>query len=410
MTFLRKVTSVLKERRKEAGLLLPAVLSLVAVTTFFITVKLASAEGGDFPAHIAFANMFFDGQTAITGYEPAFYWVYGLFARVFHIPDIYACAYANTVFSLLCAVSVYAVIGVFSKASRTERALATLFMMFFGPLYFAGLNGTNYYLGTYSFNTWHNPTNNSVKFIAVLTFYLFIVAFHMDEAEKIPILGRMAGKRALDVTVSILTCVSVWLKPSFFQVFAPALAVCFVMDFVQNRRSFKRYVREAIVFIPPALLILYQMKTLFFSEAPSGGGVEIAFLDVWSYWSPHVLLSVLAVTAFPIWVTAFCGSGSGMTGIMKYSWIFYVISCCKFAFLAEVGNRRYHGNFGWGMCLGIGIVTLSALMRFINYVHLEREDGRYRAAVFIGAALLSMQFFLGIWYYWRVLTTPVQCF
>lgn len=260
----------MKERRKEAGLLLPAVLSLVAVTTFFITVKLASAEGGDFPAHIAFANMFFDGQTAITGYEPAFYWVYGLFARVFHIPDIYACAYANTVFSLLCAVSVYAVIGVFSKASRTERALATLFMMFFGPLYFAGLNGTNYYLGTYSFNTWHNPMNNSVKFIAVLTFYLFIVAFHMDEAEKIPILGRMAGKRALDVTVSILTCVSVWLKPSFFQVFAPALAVCFVMDFVQNRRSFKRYVREAIVFIPPALLILYQMKTLFFSEAPSG--------------------------------------------------------------------------------------------------------------------------------------------
>ena len=67
-------------------------------------------------------------------------------------------------------------------------------------------------------------------------------------------------------------------------------------------------------------------------------------------------------------------------------------------------------SFGWGMCLGIGIVTLSALMRFINYVHLEREDGRYRAAVFIGAALLSMQFFLGIWYYWRVLTTPVQCF
>lgn len=67
------MTSMLKERRKEADLLLPAVLSLVAVTTFFITVKLASAEGGDFPAHIAFANMFFDGQTAIIGYEPAFY-------------------------------------------------------------------------------------------------------------------------------------------------------------------------------------------------------------------------------------------------------------------------------------------------------------------------------------------------
>lgn len=400
---------MLKERRKEADLLLPAVLSLVAVTTFFITVKLASAEGGDFPAHIAFANMFFDGQTAIIGYEPAFYWVYGFFARVLHIPDIYACAYANTVFSLLCAVSIYAVIGVFSKASRTERALATLFMMFFGPLYFAGLNGTNYYLGTQSFNTWHNPTNNSVKFISVLIFYLFAVVFRMDEAEKMPIFGRMVGKRALDVAVSVLTCVSVWLKPSFFQVFAPALAVYFVTDFIQTRRSFKRYIREAAVFVPPAFLILYQMKTLFFSGAPSGG-VEIAFLDVWSHWSPHILLSILAVTAFPILVSVFCRSGPEMNRIMMRSWVFYAVALLELAFLAETGNRRYNINFGWGMCLAIGIITLSALMQFISYLHLDREDRGYRLTVFAGMMLLSMQFFLGIWYYWRVLTTPVQCF
>ena len=151
------------------------------------------------------------------------------------------------------------------------------------------------------------------------------------------------------------------------------------------------------------------MKTLFFSGAPSGG-VEIAFLDVWSHWSPHILLSILAVTAFPILVSVFCRSGPEMNRIMMRSWVFYAVALLELAFLAETGNRRYNINFGWGMCLAIGIITLSALMQFISYLHLDREDRGYRLTVFAGMMLLSMQFFLGIWYYWRVLTTPVQCF
>jgi len=386
-------------------------MAVVFLTMFALACIIAQKENNDIVAHTQEANLFFEGSRGAS--NPGFYLIYGLFSCLLQLPDLTAAAAAMALCALLCALVVYAVTSrIMGEALGTAgKCLVVLFMHFFGPLWFPAFEGA-YMIGQGTFNVWHNPTNTAVKFLAVAVFFLFVRSFHMGEDEKLTLLGKQIGKRGVDALLCVGTTLSLVIKPSFFQVFAPTLAIIFVLDFLTARRSLVRYVREGILYVPAAAIILWQTVSIFFTGGNEESGMEIAFLEVWEAQSPNVALSILAVAAFPLFVAIFCEKNLFKNKMLLYALIFYVVAVLEAALLAEVGWRRYHGNFFWGMNLSIGIVFLAAILTFLRYRHAHKGDRKWHVRVkrLIGSILLLLHFGEGLAYYLVLLVYPAQCF
>lgn len=399
-------------------LFFPSILSIIGIASFILYLELIS-RGSDITTHITWANQYFDGTLTrvYPSLYPAFYWLYRVFNSVFHVPDNYAGAYASTVYSLLCAIAIYIVISAVFRNKRyiTEKtkSMIVLFMMFFGPVYLPGFNGSRYYLGQGTFNTWHNPTNNSVRFLTVVIFFLYLYRFfYMKEAKAVCLYNRKIYWWQIDIILGILIWISLWFKPSFFQVFAPTMGICILFDVVKNgltRNGIKRLLQAMFVFIPGTLWMLHQARVIFFSgEAQME--MEIAPFDVWGHYSSNIPLSILCAVSFPIYVVLFCRSNSKQKSILNTSIVLYCVSCMEFALFAVAGSGKYAADFMWGMNLSIGIVFLGAMIEFIQYIYESKNSVRININVFFGFLLLSLHFFWGVWYYLMLNAGGPQCF
>jgi len=384
------------------------IMVIVGSTMYALSLKQYTIIS-DLEEHIQSANDMLAGTVRIS--YPGWHLMYGFFNRCFGIPENHSAALANTCFSLLCAAAIYWCSNSMGKLEPAVKCCIVLVMTFVGPIYFP-VFGENYYLGQGSFNAWHSPTNNAVKFLAVLVFYLFVYTFHVKDA-SITIAGKACKKTFLQVLLGMATALSLFFKPSFFQVFAPMLAVVFVVDFICERRPLKDYICAGAVYLPSVAIILYQMvDNLLSTEAISkGGGMEIAFLEVWSKYSNNILLSIVAASAFPIFVCVFCERNLFKNKVLLYSWILYGISILEYLFLAEAGERKYHGNLSWGMNIAIGIVFLSSILTFIRYI---RDNGQIKSKHVtvksaVGTCLLLLHFVEGMWcWYYLMFVTRNQ--
>ena len=393
-------------------LALPLTLSFVGFMVYNISMKFMFSNGGDLNKHIIFAKQLFEGTRKAA--TPVYYLTWGFFNKFLGISDKFAAAYADAFFAILCAVTIYAIAKIFLKQNLNEwgYCIVVIYMMFFGPLYFNSFS-KNYYLGQGTFNTWHNPTNNSVKFISLIIFFLFVYVFNLRESKKVSVFGTSwDNKIALNIMIGVLTLISVLVKPSFFQVMAPTVAIVYLIDLIQKRKSLLYYIKNGFVFLPACGLILYQMMIQFFTEDKIRGGVEIALFDVWRYYSPNVLISIILAIAFPIFVLLICYKGFFKNKYLTTAFIFYGVSAIEFAAFAEISGR-YSANFIWGMNLAIGILFLSSIFKFLDYCIINQNSDKkvVNGCVFIGYTLLSLHFLWGVWYYWQLMIRPgVQCF
>ncbi|PHV70169.1 hypothetical protein CS063_11875 [Sporanaerobium hydrogeniformans] len=404
----------MKEENFNEKIALPATLSFIAFMVYNLSIKFISSAHGDIFKHIEYAEKMFEGTYKTA--TPIYYFVWGFFNKVLCIEKNISAAYADVFFSILCAISIYLITRLFLKDSLGEwgRCLVVIFMTFFGPLYFPSFS-SNYYLGQGTFNTWHNPTNNSVKFIAISALFLFIYYFNMDENEKIFFRGKNISKRSfLNIIVGLLSFISVFIKPSFFQVFAPTIVIVYLIDWIRTKRNIIFYIKDGVVFIPATLVIFYDVFFLFFSSTRTRGGIEIAPLDVWNYYSPNIIISILITITFPLFTIFLKSSKQQSKNINYIPFIFYIVALLEFALLAE-HTGRYSGNFMWGMNLGIGILFLYSIFKFIKYNKEYSTNSkiitRIYIYIFIGYVLLASHFLWGIWYYFQLLVRPMtQCF
>ena len=389
-------------------LYLPVVLLLSFLASYLLAYAMANKSWTDIAIHMEMANAFLDGRDPNA--YPGFYLVFGLFSRICGIPEAHAAAAALGLFSVFTGIAAYIISGCVLGWNKPERVrcLIVLFISFFGPLY---LGGENYYLGQGSFNAWHNPTNSGVKFFALVCFFLFVYAYQMKEGDTVAVLGKQLKRVHLYILIVILTCCSMVFKPSFFQVFAPFLAAIYGLDFLMKKRSFKSCVMDALLFIPAVALILYQM----FAEiggGESGGGMFISFARGWSYHTDNIFRSIMANAIFPLFVCLFCEKKIFKNKILLYSMMFYAVCLGEALFLAESGPRISHGNFLWGMDLGIGVIFIGSILCFVTYCwKTEKNDAPAQKAVrYVGNGLLAVHFILGVWYILRCIILNLEYF
>lgn len=393
-----------------------ALSAVIIISTYFETFWMSFLQYGDFYAHSESALQYMNGELKCD--YPVYYITFaGVRKLLAHfvnssVLNNYSAAVANTFYSVLCeAAFLFINYKVFNVSNTLYNALLTLAMMFTGPLRLPFVEF--YYIGVGSFNTWHSPTQNTVRFLTILIFYLFIFYYERDvdkalsRRQQIVFYSGMAG----------LLLFSLLCKPSFMQVFAPTAAVIVLIDLIKKRIDFRKALIYAAVFLPSALLIAKQ--TLFYFGESSGrdSGIGISLFYVWSRSAGFVPVNICNAVAFPLFVLIFCtGKNNGnKRSPLIYSFIFYLLSVAEYSLLVEKGSQITAGNFSWGMCLAIGIIMFSATHQFIDYIRnnipaIKQRDPKALFITISGSLAFCYHLFSGVLYFFQLYIRGRQCF
>lgn len=391
-----------RNRYFNLGLILLVLLSAFC-TSYVFGCKMMQVQG-DLFVHSMWANEFLNGTYQCS--NPGYYLTFGFFSRILGMPDVYAAASSMGLFSVLTGIVIYILSGYYSgwEDLGIGRALLVLFMSFFGPL---NLGGNHYYVGQGSFNTWHNPTNSSVKFLALICFYLFVYIYDMNNNDYIVVGERKFTRTQMYLLLVTLVCCSLIFKPSFFQVFAPTLVIIYGIDFLTGKRSFGSCIKDAVFFIPALAIILYQMYANFGSN-DSVGGIEICFAKGWSFHSDNIFRSIMTFAIFPIFVCLTCWKTASENKMLYFAVIFYLVGIAEGLFLVESGPRIGDGNFMWGNNLAIGIIYFAAVSVFVKHIKVNLQRKPTIIIASFGFGILSMHFLRGVVYIIRCISVPIQ--
>lgn len=262
-------------------------------------------------------------------------------------------------------------------------------ILFVGPLFFPWIN-PYYYLGTWSPNAWHNPTNNMVRPFAVAAVILILDIIETE--------GRKFYRY---VILSIVLAFSVIAKPSFLQGVAPALALYVIFEIIHTKViKWGKWVPLALAFVPAVCIILFQLWLTFYSGNTPSEGIGIEYLRVLKYYTNNAYVSLLACMLFPVFIiviTMIIQKKSILDNSRIIFAICYLVAAwIEMAFLYERGGREKSANFAWGYMLAVFVVWFLCILEFIKIIY---SDFKYKNIVVnVGSVLFSVHLLMGIWY------------
>ncbi len=270
-----------------------------------------------------------------------------------------------------------------------------LLTMLAGPIYLFFFNA-RLVIGQWSPNLLHNPTHLMVRAVAVPCFLLYAATLERIGGTSC---FRLGLRRFLALAaVFLLATLS---KPSFIQTFIPALFLVFVyLAARRGRAAFKSLVLLGLTVFPAVAVCGFQFWSSFYSSNAGASGVEFAVLKVWSHHSPCVPVSWLLATAFPLVMAAWAVRARQFTLRDALAWLMLGFGLVEGVLLAEKGIRALHGNFLWGWVLGLFIVWLVAMDKFVSLARAHAAGG-WRWWFRVAVSLLVAHGLSGGWYLWR---------
>lgn len=243
------------------------------------------------------------------------------------------------------------------------------------------------YIGYQSPSIWHNSTYICMKFCGVLVLLMYL---RMERKYRTGLTVRewllLAGAFVLVNAV----------KPSFFLVFAPVMAVYLLVDLMRGV-PFVRVFLFGLTVLPSLLVILWQNMVLFGGD--TGNGIEIRYGYTLTLHSTHPKVTLLLSVAFPLFVLIFLWKELWKDKWYLFSWLVWGVALVQVTFLTESGARARDGNFMWGYSFGIFLIMIWSVVKLMEM--LTRPDGvfknKYFRLSFAAAALgiLAYQSYCG---------------
>lgn len=310
------------------------------------------------------------------------------------------------------------------------------------------LPGGPYYVGRGAVNPWHNPTSIMVRPFAAAV--LFMTADIYDRRRGVPRRLPLCPEegespafafpggfwaqfetpvftRSQLVLYPLCLVLSAYAKPSFLQIFGPAIFLFLLADLIRTRGMLLPFcVKMAVAFLPAVWVLLQQVGSLFgngFSlgvtalaaeAAPvtphsPGAGISIYYLaDGWTGFGPflrtifHDLKMLALPCAFPLFLLAAAPRRTWRDAGFRLGLVCALSGLLGAMFLHETGERSWHGNFTWGQYLGCWLLWSAAAGQ---YASLWGRRGQYRLARWGGAALLALHLACGAAYLAAILRT-----
>lgn len=407
--------------QNEDGILMVFFSALLCFMTYAYTQKqMTVGELNDYPAHLYIILGQFRGSAPWEGWMAAPHCLWHLTVlflfEVCRIPlevsaGVASCIYALLYYLLLhwviCRVTEYA--GHRESAFRSN--LIAFSFCFVQALYFCWLDTGGDYLGVFSPNPLHNPTQMGVQCFIVFTFCLVVDLLSYEKDRTcLPVFFHVErSPRRYYVILSVALFLSVVMKPTFAEMFIPAVAFFMLGSWITRliRKDapaayFKRCLVMLLCALPALLYMLAQFLVFFFFQGAvysEGGLIITKWLEVWKLFSDNVFLSVLLGMAFPIYVFLldtryFLKSVAGRLALLGYG-----IAFLEAAVLGEEGIRMGHGNFLWPLMSGMLIFWLVAILRLLVLERAEEYTGIRRGLLLFGWFLFFCHFFCGLVFY-----------
>ena len=252
------------------------------------------------------------------------------------------------------------------------------------------------FLGQGTPNIWHNPTTICVRPIALLTL-LLVASMCMEVREAEFEKGIPVGKAILTAILLILSCLA---KPSFVQVFYPAIFTLMVIWLIMFKgKNLKVAFQLLAVCIPSLLVMILQFVSAFYSTNDGSEGIQIAPFAVAGARTPSIPISMILVCAFPFLMLIITAIKKEFTWGDALAWLMYLWGLIWRLFLAEKGDRMYDGNFSWGYMLAIYLVWYMAMKNYLKFYFSEQMTGNKRGVGFILATILLAAHLLSGLYY-----------
>ena len=252
------------------------------------------------------------------------------------------------------------------------------------------------YLGQGSPNIWHNPTTIAVRPIALLIFVLtasIVIQAKKEEFENsIP-----AGRAVLTSILLILSCLA---KPSFVQVFYPAIFTLMVIWLIMYKgKNLRTAIQLMLMCLPSLAVMILQFVIAFYGGNSKSGGITIAPFVVAGARTPSIPISMLLLLAFPLLMLILSAIRKSVTWGDIFAWLMLLWGLVWRLFLAEKGERTYHGNFSWGYMLAVYLVFYTAVRSYLKLYFSEQMTGNKRGVGFVLATIaLALHLLSGIYY------------
>lgn len=278
------------------------------------------------------------------------------------------------------------------RLSLPAAALSALVLSLAAAVYVPWFNRTPY-LGQGSPNPWHNPTTIMVRPVGLLIFMLV-----MGECVRVQRAGFRKGQGlriGKGILLAILLVLSNFSKPSFVQVFYPAIFLLMLLWlFVYRFRNFPFGMQLLVCCLPSAALMGMQFFFAFYSrnETPGGTteGVMIAPFKVAGLYTDNIAVSTLLVLAFPLFAALCSLIRRTFDWTDAFAWLMLLAGMAEKFLLAEKGTRLWHGNFNWGYILALYFVWFAAIRDYALWgASLRARRGRAGQAAGGGASVLG---------------------
>ena len=254
------------------------------------------------------------------------------------------------------------------------------------------------FLGQGTPNIWHNPTTIAVRPIALLVFVLvssMVIKARKEDFEN----SIQAGKAVATGFLLILSCIA---KPSFVQVFYPAIFTLMILWLIMYKgKNFKTAVQLMLMCLPSLAVMILQFVIAFFGNTghASSGGIMIAPFVVAGARTPSIAISMLLLLAFPLLMLLLAAIRKSLTWGDALGWLMLFWGTIWRLFLAEKGERTYHGNFTWGYMLAVYLVWYAAIRSYLKLYFSEQMTGNKRGFGFVLATIvLALHLVSGIYY------------
>ena len=276
-----------------------------------------------------------------------------------------------------------------------EAAALDLALHLAGAIYVPFFNKEPY-LGQGTPNIWHNPTTIAVRPIALLIFVLvgsMIIKAQKENFEN----GISVGRGILTGFLLVLSCLA---KPSFVQVFYPAIFTLMVIWLILYKgRNLKTAVQLFLVCLPSLVVMIMQFVISYYSGNGNSGGITIAPFVVAGARTRSIPISMLLLLAFPLLMLILSLIKKSVSWEDILSWLMLLWGLVWRLLLAEKGERIYHGNFSWGYMLAVYLVWFTAVRNYLKFYFSEQMTGNKRGVGFVlSTVVLVLHFLSGIYY------------
>ena len=272
-----------------------------------------------------------------------------------------------------------------------------LLFIFAIPDYYTAFVLKKYYLGRVVPNVWHNSTIIFLMPFALLLFW---------QQYKILISNSNHNQKKQIIVLTILVIINLFIKPSFFFVYAP-ITILFLLFKFKFSRSFFVYsipiVIGCVILITQYVLI-YIFQYGYLQEGESHVEISKPF-ELWANYIPmrYIPLSLLISFILPIlYYIFYINDLMGLKTLDAYAILLTLLGLLISIFFIEEGPRRPHGNFFWQNVVCSYIMSLVIVLQMIKKINIIKTINWKLKTLFV---IFLLQFLSGIFYIGRFFYT-----